>query len=100
MPSLSSAVYSLAGVHPQCAITRAIALESKSKREAASKGRTLSAVCHSGQRPGDLHDRHILVNEIGGREKHTSSCQPEKLAHLVISFSKNIRYTSIGWSDD
>ena len=31
------AVYSLAGVHPQCAIKRAIALESRSKREAAYK---------------------------------------------------------------
>ena len=31
------AVYSLAGVHPQCAIKRAVALESKSKREAAFK---------------------------------------------------------------
>jgi len=31
------AVYSPAGIHPQCAIKRAIALESRSKREAVSK---------------------------------------------------------------
>jgi len=31
------AVYSLAGIHPQCAIKRATALESRSKREAVSK---------------------------------------------------------------
>ena len=31
------AVYSLAGIHPQCANRRAIALESKIKREAAAK---------------------------------------------------------------
>jgi hypothetical protein len=31
------AVYSLAGIHPQCAIKQAVALESRSKREAASK---------------------------------------------------------------
>ena len=36
-PVCRRAVYSLAGVHPQCAIKRAIALESRSKREAASK---------------------------------------------------------------
>ncbi len=30
-------VYSLAGIHPQCALKRALALESRSKREAASK---------------------------------------------------------------
>ena len=29
------AVYSLAGIHPQCEIKRAVALESKRKREAA-----------------------------------------------------------------
>jgi hypothetical protein len=34
------------------------------------------------------------------QKKHTTSCQPEKLARLVISFPKKIRYTSIGWSDD
>jgi len=31
------AVYSLAGIHPQCAIKQAIALESSSNKEAASK---------------------------------------------------------------
>jgi len=31
------AVYSLAGIHPQCATRRAIALESRRKREAASR---------------------------------------------------------------
>ncbi len=31
------AVFSPAGVHPQCAFKRAIALESRSKKEAASK---------------------------------------------------------------
>ena len=36
-PVCRRAVYSLAGIHPQCAIKRAIALESRSKREAASK---------------------------------------------------------------
>ncbi len=34
-PVCNRAVYSLAGIHPQCAIKRAVALESKSKREAA-----------------------------------------------------------------
>ena len=36
-PVCRRAVYSLAGVHPQCAIKRAIALESGSKRAPASK---------------------------------------------------------------
>ena len=36
-PVCNQAVYSLAGIHPQCAIKRADALESRSKREAASK---------------------------------------------------------------
>ena len=36
-PVCRRAVYSLAGVHPQCASKRAIALESGSKRETASK---------------------------------------------------------------
>jgi hypothetical protein len=30
-------VYSLAGIHPQCATKRALALESRKKREAASE---------------------------------------------------------------
>jgi hypothetical protein len=39
------AVYSLAGIHPQCAIKRADALELKSKSEAASEaGSTLAIV--------------------------------------------------------
>jgi hypothetical protein len=37
------AVYSLAGIHPQCAIKRAVALESRSKR-AASKADSPVAV--------------------------------------------------------
>jgi len=36
-PVCRQAVYSLAGIHPQCAIKRAVALESRSKREAALK---------------------------------------------------------------
>ncbi len=36
-PDCRRAVDSLSGVHPQCAIKRAIAMESRSKREAASK---------------------------------------------------------------
>ena len=28
-----------------------------------------------------------LSSDHESQEKHTSSCQPEKLAHLVISFS-------------
>ena len=36
-PVCHQPVYSLAGIHPQCAIKRALALESRSKREAASK---------------------------------------------------------------
>ena len=36
-PVCRRAVYSLAGVHPQCAIKRAIALESRSKKKTASK---------------------------------------------------------------
>jgi len=35
-PVCNQWVYSLAGIHPQCAIKRAVALESRSKREAAS----------------------------------------------------------------
>jgi len=36
-PVCHQAVYSLADIHPQCAIKRAVALDSRSKREAASK---------------------------------------------------------------
>ena len=36
-PVCHQSVYSLAGIHPQCAIKRADALESKSKKLAASK---------------------------------------------------------------
>ena len=36
-PVCNQAVYSLAGIHPQCAVMRAVAQESRSKREAASK---------------------------------------------------------------
>jgi len=36
-PVCHQAVYSLAGVHPQCALKRALALELKSKRQAASE---------------------------------------------------------------
>ncbi len=43
-PVCNRAVYSLAGVHPQCAIKRAIAMESRNKREAASKTSPESAV--------------------------------------------------------
>jgi hypothetical protein len=43
-PVCHRAVYSLAGVHPQCAIKRAIALESRSKREAAYKAGPKTAV--------------------------------------------------------
>jgi hypothetical protein len=44
-PICHQVVYSLAGVHPQCAIKRAVALESKSKREAAlSAGPELAVV--------------------------------------------------------
>ena len=38
------AVYSLAGVHPQCAIKRAIALESMSKREEAFEAGSALAI--------------------------------------------------------
>ena len=34
------------------------------------------------------------------QEKHTSSGQVEKFSRIVISFSINFGYTSIGWSDD
>jgi hypothetical protein len=44
------AVYSLAGIHPQCAVKQADALESKSKREGASKGDSTVAV----EAPGTL----------------------------------------------
>jgi hypothetical protein len=36
-PVCQQPVYSLAGIHPQCAVKQADALESRSKREAASK---------------------------------------------------------------
>ena len=36
-PVCHRAVYSLAGIHPQCAIKQALALESRSKREAVAK---------------------------------------------------------------
>ena len=42
-PVCNQAVYSLAGIHPQCAIKRAVALESRSKR-AASKADSPVAV--------------------------------------------------------
>ena len=51
-PVCRQAVYSLAGIHPQCAIKRAIALESRSKREAASKaGSEIAIVASSDGRP-------------------------------------------------
>jgi hypothetical protein len=43
-PVCRQAVYSLAGIHPQCAIKRAVARESRSKREAASKAGSAVAV--------------------------------------------------------
>jgi hypothetical protein len=49
-PICHQAVYSLAGVHPQCAIKRAVALESKSKRDAAlSAGPELAVVALSAE---------------------------------------------------
>jgi len=36
-PVCNQAVYSLGGIHPQCAIERAVALDTKSRREAAAK---------------------------------------------------------------
>jgi hypothetical protein len=41
------AVYSLAGVHPQCAMKRAVALESSSKKQAASKDDSRVAAVNS-----------------------------------------------------
>ncbi len=43
-PVCHRAVYSLSGIHPQCAIKQAMALESRSKREAASNAGPESAV--------------------------------------------------------
>jgi hypothetical protein len=45
-PICHQAVYSLAGIHPQCAIKRAVALESRSKSEATSKaGSEVAVAC-------------------------------------------------------
>jgi hypothetical protein len=35
------AVYSLAGIHPQCAVKRAVALESRVKKQSASRAGSL-----------------------------------------------------------
>ena len=43
-PVCHQAVYSLAGIHPQCAIKRAVARESRSKKQAASKAGSVIAV--------------------------------------------------------
>ena len=43
-PVCNQAVYSLAGIHPQCAVKRADALESKSKKEAASEAGSALAI--------------------------------------------------------
>jgi hypothetical protein len=43
-PVSHQAVYSLAGIHPQCAIERAISLESKSRKQALSKAGGSAAV--------------------------------------------------------
>ncbi len=42
-PVCNQAVYSLAGIHPQCAIKRAVALESSSK-SAASKSDSVETI--------------------------------------------------------
>jgi len=47
-PVCNQSVYSLAGIHPQCAIKRAVALESRSKRDAASLARSAVAVASLG----------------------------------------------------
>jgi hypothetical protein len=57
-PVCHQAVYSLADIHPQCAVKRAVALESSSKREAASKAGTGAPLAimkeiGSGRGPGD-----------------------------------------------
>ena len=44
-PVCNQPVYSLAGIHPQCAVKRADDLESRSRKEAASKaGSTIAVV--------------------------------------------------------
>ena len=47
-PVCNRAVYSLAGIHPQCAINRALALESRSKRQ-VSKADSLGALIDHGK---------------------------------------------------
>ena len=62
-PVCKQAVYSLAGVHPQCAIKRAIALQSRSKREAASNaGPKLAVVALRTDAAFRVEARRVIIN--------------------------------------
>jgi len=45
-PVCNLAVYSATGIHPQCALNRAVALEKKMKKEADSLADTALALAH------------------------------------------------------
>ena len=70
-PVCRRAVYSLAGVHPQCAIKRAIALESRSKREAASKASPIPLSSLFGRTPpsggSQTGDNRFKMTVLGRR---------------------------------
>ena len=62
-PVCRRAVYSLSGVHPQCAIKRAKAMESRSKREAASRTSPESAVVALGTDAAFREEaRRVIIN--------------------------------------
>jgi len=62
-PVCRRAAYSLAGVHPQCAIKRAIALESRSKREATSNaGPKLAVVALRTDAAFRVEARRVIIN--------------------------------------
>jgi hypothetical protein len=62
-PVCRRAVYSLAGVHPQCAIKRAIALESVSKKEAAAMaGPEIAVVALSTDAAFSKEARRVIIN--------------------------------------
>ncbi len=62
-PVCGRAVYSLAGVHPQCAIKRAIALESRSKKEPESKaGPKIAVVALQTETAFQEEARRVIVN--------------------------------------
>ena len=59
----NQAVYSLAGIHPQCAVKRSDALESKSRKEAASEaGSALAIVVHRTYTKSREGARRVIIS--------------------------------------